>query len=129
MKENESQAEKKPVKTYISENNQNKISSTITLADGHVSRETPVAANSQETLASAENNTETGQVPGSSSSPEEPELLNAPTLAVDTPEGNTTTVPASPWPPTMAIADAEAAAGLPIGSLAGHQEAGADNQQ
>ena len=125
MEENASSAEKKSIKTYISENNQNKITSTLTLEDNkgtegpkdHLDSSTPVGQETKDIQ-------QTDQVQKASGSGEEPELLNAPTYAAEMVKTDETQDTGYVWPPTTAAADAEAAAGLPIGSLTGQEGEG-----
>jgi hypothetical protein len=127
MEENASSAEKKPIKTYISENNQNKITSTLTLEDGKlVQRPDSQLNSSTQIIPEVKDIQQAGQAQNESASEEEPELLNAPTIAAAAHTDGTEEA-GIVWPPTSAVADAEAAAGLPIGSLTGQEGEGENN--
>ncbi len=88
-----------PVKTYISEANQNRISETLTLNEPN--KQSTASINDSSSVPQFE-----PQIQEQQPENHEPEALNA---------------PLSPLPPTSAAADAEAVAGVTIGSTYGDE--------
>jgi hypothetical protein len=94
---------KKNIKTYISEANQNNISETLSVEEN--SQQATKKKESSEPDLQADEMSTGGAIPPQSKS-QEPEILSAETTDL---------------PPTTATAEAEAVAGLPVGSTYGEE--------